>query len=121
MNDSIQYLVNIRLLRNGEDRKTSFGLGTAYLLKGIEQTGSLNQSAKSMGMAYSKAWKALKETEKHLGFLLIERKGPGGSILTDKGRQFLAMYDKMQRSANQAVQEILDQHKSSFPKDTLHY
>ena len=38
--------------KNGEK---FFGEGPARLLRGIEETGSLNAAAKAMGMAYTKA------------------------------------------------------------------
>ena len=107
MEESIKYYINIRLLRKGDDLKTSFGPGTACLLKGIQQSGSINKATKAMGMAYSKAWRVLDVAEKQLGFALIERKVPDGSSLTEQGRQFLALYDEMQQAADQAVREVL--------------
>jgi molybdate transport system regulatory protein len=110
----IKPIVSIRLLRNNDDLKTSFGPGTASLLRGIEKTGSLNQATKSMGMAYSKAWRVLNVAEKQLGFSLVERKGPNGSVLTEKGRQFLQMYNEMQQAVNNAAQAVLDNTKYKF-------
>ncbi len=67
-----------------------------------------------MGMAYSKAWRVLGTVERQLGFPLIERKGPKGSNLTDKGRQFLAMYDEIERAVNDAARKILDNTDFTF-------
>ena len=39
-----------------------FGRGIASLCIGVRDTGSLNAAAKSMGMAYSKAWRIIKDT-----------------------------------------------------------
>lgn len=108
MNDSIKYMIRVRLLRTGDDPKTAFGPGHARLLRGIEQTGSLNQAAKSMGMAYSKAWRIMGVVEDQLGFSLIRRRVPKGSTLTDKGRKFLAMYDEIENAVNDAAQKVLD-------------
>ena len=42
----------------------AFGPGMSTLLRGVESTGSLQGAAQTMSMAYSKAWKMLKESEK---------------------------------------------------------
>ncbi len=112
MDEPIKYYINIRLLRKGDNLKTSFGLGTAWLLKGIEETGSINKSTKAMGMAYSKAWRVLAAAEEQLGFALIKRNVPGGSTLTERGKQFLALYEEMQQAATDAVGKVLS--KSDF-------
>ena len=51
-----------------------FGHGCVLLLQGIAREHSLNRAAKSMGMAYSKAWRIVNEAEgqrplisRHLG------------------------------------------------------
>lgn len=100
---------SIRLrLSCSEDFSSAFGPGTAQLLRGIEENRSLNQTSKDMGMAYSKAWKALKKTEQHLRFELIERHGPKGSTLTKKGKQMLELYDRALDAAVKAAQSVLD-------------
>ena len=55
----------IRLsIKNPEsDSGSVFGRGIADLCLGVRETGSLNAAAKGMGMAYSKAWRIIKETE----------------------------------------------------------
>jgi len=107
MEKSVKYFINIRLLYKGDDIKTAFGPGIACLLKGIEKSGSINKATKSMGMAYSKAWRILAVAEEQLGFTLIERKVPEGSVLTEKGKRFILLYDEMQEAANNAVGEVL--------------
>ncbi|MGI6350000.1 MAG: LysR family transcriptional regulator [Eubacteriaceae bacterium] len=100
---------SIRLCLSGsEDFSTAFGPGTAQLLQGIEKYHSLNKACKDMGMAYSKAWKAIKKTEEQLGFELIERHGPKGSSLTTKGEKILRIYEKMQEALQRTVQEIFE-------------
>ncbi len=111
MDDLLKYYISIRLLRKGDNLKTSFGPGTARLLKGIEETGSINQATKAMGMAYSKAWRVIGVAEEQLGFPLIERIVPKGSRLTDEGRQFLAMYEEMQEAAKEAVGKVLESYR----------
>ena len=45
-----------------------FGEGPCRLLTAVEETGSLRAAALSMGMAYSKALKLVKNAEAALGF-----------------------------------------------------
>ena len=84
----------------------SFGKGVHLLLKGIQETGSLNRTAKNMGMAYSRAWNILKQCEKEIGISFVERHGPKGSSLTKEGLEFMAMYEEMEKAAGQAVADV---------------
>ncbi len=95
-------------LSASEDFSAAFGPGTAQLLRGIEKNHSLNQASKEMGMAYSKAWKALKKTEQQLGFELIVRCGAKGSMLTEKGKAMLALYDTTLKAVQEAAKDVLE-------------
>jgi molybdate transport system regulatory protein len=104
------YDFSIRLkvfIADADDKSGAFGPGTEELLLGIKELKSLNKSAARMGMAYSKAWKILKNTEKHLGFPLLTRDGPRGSALTPKGEEFLEFYKRLTDAATNATREIL--------------
>lgn len=78
------------------DRKC-FGPGVAALLHGVERLGSLRAAAQDMGMAYSKAWRILREAEDQLGFKLLASsaggRNGGGARLTPEGERFLAAYE----------------------------
>jgi molybdate transport system regulatory protein len=74
----------------------TFGKGIATLLRGVEDLGSLNASAKKIHMAYSKAWRIVKETETDFGFNLIDRDGARGSTLTSEGRKLLLAYEQLE-------------------------
>ena len=50
-------------------RIKGFGPEIARLMELTEEYHSLNRAAAAMGMAYSKAWKILNESEQALGFL----------------------------------------------------
>lgn len=54
-----------RLTISDDDRDLpgAFGGGCASLLEGVAEEGSLNRAAKRMGMAYSKAWRIVREAE----------------------------------------------------------
>jgi len=88
----------------------TLGKGVVTLLQGIVDYGSLNQAAKRIGMAYSKAWRIVKETEKGFGFLLINRDGARGSTLTQEGEQLLEIYRSLEQEtrdyANKRFREM---------------
>ena len=85
-----------RILFLDEAGDKFFGEGPCRLLRGVEETGSLRAASLSMGMAYTKALKILKNAERALGFPLTERtaggKDGGGSRLTREGKEWLERY-----------------------------
>lgn len=80
-----------------------FGHGRVLLLQGIAREHSLNRAAKSMGMAYSKAWRIVNEAEGQLDCKLIERDGARGSTLTPAGERAVAVYEGLQAEINQVI------------------
>lgn len=88
-----------------------FGRGITNLCLGVRETGSLNAAAKSMGMAYSKAWRIVKNTEAALDIQLLDRDGAHGSTLTEAGDKILDAYvdinDKLQEEAEKEFARIL--------------
>lgn len=107
--------ISLRIM-DGDGEKV-FGSGVVELLRKIEETGSLNRAARSMDLAYSKAWKILAEAEKRLGITFIERTiggaHEGGSRLTDEGRDFLERYEKFDRRVRRQAE---DEFAAAFPE-----
>lgn len=62
----------------------------------VDETGSLHQAAKLMGMSYNKAWRAMRQAEEHLGIQLLRRRtggaDGGGSVLTEDGVQLMERF-----------------------------
>ena len=83
-----------------------FGKGIADLCLGVRKLGSLNAAAKSMHMAYSKAWRIMKETEAAFGIQLLIRDGAHGSTLTDAGNQLLDTYLKVNEAASTYAEKL---------------
>lgn len=90
---------------SAEDSHSEFGRGVANLCRGVQDQGSLNLAAKSMGMAYSKAWRIIKKTEESFGFPLLIRDGRHGSVLTEECKTLLCAYDEVQAEAERAALE----------------
>lgn len=94
---SLKLLPVVRLAIDSVDSSSNsqFGPGIANLCIGVRELGSLNAAAKHMGMAYSKAWRIVKDTESALGLQLLIRDGAHGSDLTDEGNMLLDAYIKL--------------------------
>lgn len=90
-------VVQSRLTFMDEEGEKFFGEGPDRLLRAVEEHGSLHSAAQSMGMAYTKAMKLLKNAEKYLGYPLTVRSiggvTGGGSILTEEAKEFLLRYE----------------------------
>ena len=96
-----------------ENGEKFFGEGPAHLLRGIEEKGSLRSAAMSMGMAYTKALRILKNAEAALGFSLTTRttggRDGGGSILTPEGKAWLERYEAYRDACSNANRALLRQ------------
>lgn len=89
--------------------KSVFGPGVVALCLGVREHGSLNAAAKSMRMAYSKAWRVIKEAEETLGIQLLLRDGAHGSSLTEEGGKLLDAYLAVEERLNNEAQKIYDE------------
>ena len=107
MSDLANLKPTIRLSIMSPDAESGslFGRGIASLCLGVRETGSLNAAAKGMGMAYSKAWRIIKDTEAALDLQLLNRDGAHGSDLTEAGNKlldtYLAIEEKLQKEAEE--------------------
>ncbi len=91
-------------LRSGRDGLPgAIGQGCIQLLEGVDREHSLNRAAKGLHMAYSKAWRIVREAEAHAGCELIHRDGARGSNLTDAGRRVVEGYRSLEAEATSAV------------------
>ncbi len=88
-------IIRLAIANKGAESNSQFGRGVASLCLGVRSLGSLNAAAKDMKMAYSKAWRIIKETEAALGMQLLDRDGAHGSTLTEEGDKLLDAYLKV--------------------------
>ena len=87
--------VRLSIVNPESESHSVFGRGIAQLCLGVREEGSLNAAAKRLGMAYSKAWRIIKDTEAALGAQLLNRNGAHGSTLTEEGDVLLDTYMKL--------------------------
>lgn len=92
---------------------TALGPGKARLLELIEETGSISQAAKGLGMSYRRAWLLVDAMNHDFREPLVStaRGGEhgGGAALTDLGREAARRYRDMESKATRALkQELAD-------------
>lgn len=99
-----------RIIFVDDNNEKFFGEGPDRLLRAVEETGSLRSAADTMGMAYTKALKLIKNAEKTLGFPVTTRatggKSGGGSVLTPEGKEWLEKYEQYRNACIKANEKL---------------
>ena len=108
---ALKPVIRMAVTNKNSESNSQFGRGVASLCLGVRQLGSLNAAAKEMKMAYSKAWRIIKETEAALDMQLLNRDGAHGSTLTDEGNKLLDAYleidERLQKFAEEEFAKLL--------------
>lgn len=104
--DSLEVDVRLSIKKPGSESNSVFGPGIARLCEGVRDNGSLYAAARSMGMAYSKAWRIMKDTEAALGLQILDRDGAHGSSLTKEGEGLLDAYLSMERELSEDARKL---------------
>lgn len=85
----------------------AFGPGKADLLMAIGRTGSISAAARELTMSYRRAWLLVEEMNRCFTQPLVETATGGarggGAGVTDFGRNVLARYQRMQKIADEAI------------------
>jgi len=88
------------------------GPGKAELLERIDRCGSIAAAGREMSMSYKRAWELVRMLNAMFREALVEstRGGPGGggAVLTESGRQVLALYRAFEQEAEMAGRGYLD-------------
>jgi molybdate transport system regulatory protein len=81
------------------------------LLLNIAELGSLAASAEKMKISYRKAWELVRQSEKTLGFQLIEKhrggRDGGNSVLTEDGAKLIEAYKELRVEFDASVKRIV--------------
>lgn len=104
--NKLETSVRLSVINPKAETSSVFGRGIAVLCRGVREMGSLNAAAKSMGMAYSKAWRIIKDTETALGISLLIRNGAHGSELTEEGNKLLDTYFAIEKELSQKALDL---------------
>ena len=114
METKMTYNLSCRLFTDAK----CFGPGVAQLLHAVQELHSLRAAALSMDIAYSKAWTIIKNSEKALGFSLLDSttggKGGGGAALTPEGARLLRAYDTFCSRLHDAADELFQEEFAPF-------
>ena len=89
-----------------EHNNIIIGEGRAEILKNIENTGSINQTAKVMKMSYKAVWSKIKATEKHLDNRIVHTDRKEGSRLSKEGKGLLEKYRRLKKECMTADDKI---------------
>lgn len=83
------------------------GPGKADLLALVAETGSLRQAAARLDMSYMRAWSLVRVMNRSFRTPLVESlrggKSGGGARLTRSGERVLALYQELEKTAQDAA------------------
>ena len=97
-----------------KDGELVFSSGRENLLRLIRDLGSLNRAAKELSMSYRAAWGKIRDTEKKLGWKLVEIKGRRKHMtLTKEAADLLERFASFEKEATKVIQEL---YKRKFPQ-----
>jgi molybdate transport system regulatory protein len=92
------------------------------LLKAINQSGSLNQAAKQVGLSYKGAWQIIERANnsspKTLVATAIGGTKGGGTVLTDAGQALIHLFEELQNT-HQFFLKQLNQNLANNPDTVL--
>lgn len=106
--------VSVKIIGQEGENILGFGRGIVSLLEGVDQYGSINRATHNMGMAYSKAWKIIKTTEKEMGFKLLDRAEGNTSVLTPEARELVKLYHEVRIAAQKAAEDAFEEKMAKF-------
>ncbi len=83
------------------------------LLEAIDQTGSISRAVDKMKVTYHRAWEKLHEMEQGLGYKVVDAQvggaGGGGAELTDKGRDLIKRFRKLDQGLSDEIDQRFDE------------
>jgi molybdate transport system regulatory protein len=90
------------------DKSNSIGPGKIALLERMQDSGSLSQAARELGMSYRRGWQLLASLNRSFNEPLVETAvggtGGGGSTLTPLGRAMIHAYRAFEQQANRRAE-----------------
>ncbi len=103
----LQHGLHARFWLIGPDKGNWIGIGRVRLLQAIDETGSIRQAAKRLGMSYKRAWSLVQAMNMLGPYPMVERatggKKGGGAFLTEYGRQTLMLYARLEAQMRQCA------------------
>lgn len=108
LDNGVQLKATLRVF-NGDVK--FFGPGKLELLQFIQETGSISQAAKSMGISYKKAWDMVNSLNQLCNSPIVQAqtggvKG-GKTVLTPEGLELMESFQILQKNFQQFLEEQL--------------
>jgi len=101
--------IKLKISLANDRNETFMGIGLVWLLRAIDESGSISQASKEMRLSYAKALKIINRLEENLDRKLLIRKhggcDRGGAELTPAGRKFIEKYDLLQSSIKDSAEK----------------
>lgn len=91
--------VKVKTWIEDNEKNLIFGGGKTQILEFIDETGSISEASKKVGMNYKKAWSHIKILQEYIeDELVIVNKGrnSGGTTLTPKAKEIISNYKQLQ-------------------------
>jgi len=94
------------------DGKPVFGPGAYMILKAVQETGTITEGAKKLGMSYRYAWGVIRKIEKRIDATLLETHkggtiGGGGATVTPLGLRFMQLFARAEEEFGDVAQEAV--------------
>ena len=91
-----------------DDGAVIMGNGRLNILESIERTGSINQTAKELKMAYKTVWSKIKTTEQNFGKSVVMTDKIEGTKLTPEGRDLIERFRELKSRCQDADDLIFE-------------
>jgi molybdate transport system regulatory protein len=102
--------IHAKLWLETDTGKLLVGEGRLDIFRAIQRTGSLSAAARELSMSYRAVWGKVRTTEERLGVKLVETVAGGhkrgGTLLTEDGITFINQFEKFDRQARRAIDEL---------------
>lgn len=110
MTDSSDHNTTSTAWVDGELRLAGLDRRMIVLLRAIDQSGSINQAAKQVGLSYKGAWQVIERANNNAPKTLVSTatggsKG-GGTCLTESGRALLALFTRLEQQHRQFLEQL---------------
>lgn len=106
LNSDVQIKATLRVF-TGEEKL--FGPGKLELLQFIQETGSISQAAKKMGLSYKKAWDMVNSLNQLCKNPIVQAQTGGAkggkTILTQEGLELMEAFRRLEKNFQQFLEE----------------
>ncbi|WP_373036316.1 winged helix-turn-helix domain-containing protein [Sulfurimonas sp.] len=93
-------VVKVKTWIEDDNEHLIFGGGKTQILELIDETGSISEASKKVGMNYKKAWTHIKILQEYIeDDLVVVKKGrdSGGTVLTPKAKELIDKYKLLEK------------------------